>query len=357
LDSSANRLDWRDIRWRWPFASAIPGYGALSQAKGVMMERAGAPNFFVNRYTGPPRGRDYERWREELYRCTLRVDVQPGAGDSIDCELQASLLGGVLLGTFSGTSAEFSRTRDTLKDGYDGMCLVIATSGRVLISHEEHSIELSESQMCLGDMSVLCGTRMSNHSKIKTIRIPRTLLLTICPKAEDQLALALRGQPPVREAVARYHALAANLGPHTDVVGQHLMAQHMVDLIALLLGTDADRTELASYRGHSAARLDLMRADVIANLSRGDLTIYSVAQKAGVSPRNAQRIFEQTKTTFTEFLLEQRLLLMRKLLLDPLNRWRKISDLAHSAGFPDVSYFNRVFRRRFGVTPSDMRAA
>lgn len=321
------------------------------------MQQAGAPNIFVNRYTGPPRGRDYERWREELYRCTLRVDVQPGAGDSIDCKLQASLLSGLLFGEFKGTSAEFSRTRETLRDGYDGMCLVIATSGRALVSHERHSIELSDSQMCLGDMSVLCGTRMSNDSAINTIRIPRSLLLTICPKAEDRLALALIGQSPIGEAIARYHALAASVGPYTEVVGQHLMAQHMVDLIALLLGTDSDRTELATNRGHSAARLELMRADVIANLSRDDLTIYSVAQKAGLSPRHAQRMFEQTGTTFTEFLLEQRLLRVRKLLLDPLNRWRKVSDLAHSAGFPDVSYFNRVFRRRFGVTPSDMRGA
>jgi len=135
------------------------------------------------------------------------------------------------------------------------------------------------------------------------------------------------------------------------------MAQHMVDLVALLLGMDADRTELANNRGHSAARLDLMRADVIANPSRSDLTIYSVAGNADLSPRNAQRMFERTGTTFTEFLLEQRLRLVRKLLLDPLNRSRKISDLAHSAGFPDVSYFNRMFRRRFGVTPSDMRGA
>jgi AraC-like DNA-binding protein len=181
--------------------------------------------------------------------------------------------------------------------------------------------------------------------------------LTICPRAEDRLGLVLADQAPIREAIARYHALAASLGPHTDAVGQHLMAQHMVDLVGLLLGTDADRTELATSRGHSAARLDLMRADVMANLSRGDLTIYSVARNAGLSPRNAQRMFERTGTTFTEFLLEQRLLLVRKLLLDPLNRWRKVSDLAHSAGFPDVSYFNRVFRRRFGATPSDMRGA
>ena len=319
------------------------------------MQQAGAPNFFVTGYTGAPRGRDYEQWREELCRCTLRVDIQPGAGDSIDCKLQVSMVGGIMLAVASGSSAEISRTRETLKDGYDGLSLVIATSGRILLRHEEHSIELSESQMGLGDMSVLCGTRMSNNCEAKAIRIPRSLLLTICPKAEDRLGLVLGDQAPIREAIARYHALAPNVGPHTDVVGQHLRAQHMVDLIALLLGTDADRTELAKFRGHSAARLDLMRADIVANLSRGDLTINAVARKAGVSPRHAQRMFEQTGSTFTEFLVEQRLQRVRKLLLDPLNNWRKISDLAHSAGFPDVSYFNRVFRRRFGVTPSDMR--
>ncbi|WP_409190925.1 AraC family transcriptional regulator [Bradyrhizobium sp. RDM4] len=319
------------------------------------MQQTDAPNFIATGYSGPPHGPDYERWREELCRCTFRVDVQPGAGDSIDCQLQVSLLGDVMMAVASGSSAEISRTPETLKDGYDGLSLVIATSGPILLRHEEQSIELAESQMGLGDMGVLCGTRVSSGCEARAIRIPRSLLLTICPRAEDRLGMVLGGQAPIREAIARYHALAANAGPHTDVVGQHLMAQHMVDLIGLLLGTDADRTELANSRGHSAARLDLMRADVIANLSQGDLTIYSVARKAGLSPRHAQRMFEQTGTTFTEFLLEQRLLLVRRLLLDPLNRWRKVSDLAHSAGFPDVSYFNRVFRRRFGVTPSDMR--
>jgi len=31
--------------------------------------------------------------------------------------------------------------------------------------------------------------------------------------------------------------------------------------------------------------------------------------------------------------------------------------VAFDAGFGDLSYFNRVFRRRFGATPSDVRAA
>src|SRR5437764_6400677 len=159
-----------------------------------MMQQAGMPNFLVNRYTGPPQGRDYERWREELCRCNFRVDIQPGAGDSIDCKLQVSLLGDVLLAVAGGSSAEISRTPDILKDGYDGLSLVIATSGRLLLRHEEQSIELSETQMGLGDMSVLCGTRMSGDCEAKAIRIPRSLLLTICPKAEDRLGMGLRSE-------------------------------------------------------------------------------------------------------------------------------------------------------------------
>ncbi|WP_310473287.1 helix-turn-helix domain-containing protein [Bradyrhizobium centrosematis] len=34
---------------------------------------------------------------------------------------------------------------------------------------------------------------------------------------------------------------------------------------------------------------------------------------------------------------------------------RKIIEIAHLAGFHDVSYFHRAFRRRFGQTPDDVR--
>lgn len=94
----------------------------------------------------------------------------------------------------------------------------------------------------------------------------------------------------------------------------------------------------------------------MAALGRDDLCLSEIATRSGLSPRQAQRLFERASTTFTEFVLEQRLLQARKLLGDPRARTRKISDIAHSSGFSDLSYFNRAFKR-FGATPSELREA
>ena len=45
------------------------------------------------------------------------------------------------------------------------------------------------------------------------------------------------------------------------------------------------------------------------------------------------------------------------MLRDPRYAAWTISAVAYSVGFGDLSYFNRTFRRRFGATPSDIRAA
>jgi AraC-like DNA-binding protein len=45
------------------------------------------------------------------------------------------------------------------------------------------------------------------------------------------------------------------------------------------------------------------------------------------------------------------------LLSDPRCAGRKISAVAFDAGFSDLSYFNRTFRRRYGASPSELRAA
>ncbi|PDT76303.1 helix-turn-helix domain-containing protein [Bradyrhizobium sp. C9] len=56
-------------------------------------------------------------------------------------------------------------------------------------------------------------------------------------------------------------------------------------------------------------------------------------------------------------MLDTRLTSAHRLLTDRLWDERSISSIAFEAGFGDLPCFNRTFRRRYGATPSEIRAA
>jgi AraC-like DNA-binding protein len=60
---------------------------------------------------------------------------------------------------------------------------------------------------------------------------------------------------------------------------------------------------------------------------------------------------------FTDYVLAQRLAFAHRLLSDPRRDGLKISTIAFDAGFGDLSYFNRTFRRHYGMAPSEFRGA
>jgi AraC-like DNA-binding protein len=76
-----------------------------------------------------------------------------------------------------------------------------------------------------------------------------------------------------------------------------------------------------------------------------------------VSPRYVQKLFDSDGTTFSEYVLSHRLVHAHRALSDPRRAAEKIATIAFAAGFGDVSYFYRAFRRRYDMLPSDLRAA
>jgi len=82
-----------------------------------------------------------------------------------------------------------------------------------------------------------------------------------------------------------------------------------------------------------------------------------VAGTLGLSRRYVQQLLEETGKSFTERLVERRLDRAFAMLTDRRCPHLAIIDIAFAAGFGDVSHFNRVFRRRFGETPSGVRVA
>jgi AraC-like DNA-binding protein len=73
-------------------------------------------------------------------------------------------------------------------------------------------------------------------------------------------------------------------------------------------------------------------------------------------PRYLQRLLESMGTSFTAHVNQLRLQRAFTLLIEARDGKGRISDVALQAGFSDISHFNRLFRSRFGDTPSGVRA-
>ncbi len=106
-----------------------------------------------------------------------------------------------------------------------------------------------------------------------------------------------------------------------------------------------------------AARLYAIKSDILNHLGQQALSIHGIASRHGMSPTYVRRLFTAEGTSFAAFVLQQRLAVARLMLGDARFAHRAISAIAFEVGFGDVSHFQRAFRRRYGVKPSDMRDA
>jgi AraC-like DNA-binding protein len=318
------------------------------------MQTTRLPNRFSISHQGLSKGAAYEAWREGICRGFCRLDVGPADDEYIDCHNEFISLHPIAIATPRGTSARFARTRDLLSDGCDDMVLISATRGKVRVTQASKAIDLAAGQMCLTEMNIVGAVDLNQTGGFTTTRFPRRLLLQVAPSAETRLSRTLGHDRALSAMIERYSVLCSEIAGELDAIGQQAAAQHLADLVGHFIETGAEQKKVLP-RGVSMARLKVLEADVVRNLNKVNLTVETVARANGLSGRQVQRMFALAGTTFTDFVLEQRLLLARRLFLNESTGYRKVSDVALSVGFNDLSYFNRSFKKRFGVTPSDIR--
>jgi AraC-like DNA-binding protein len=137
---------------------------------------------------------------------------------------------------------------------------------------------------------------------------------------------------------------------------RRLAVDHFHDLVAMAVGATHDANEIANGRGVRAARMRAIKADIAQNLE-WEVTADGLGARHRVSPRYIRKLFEYESTSLSQYVLRQRLVRVHRMLADPRAVHLSIGRIAFEVGFGDLSTFNREFRRYFGATPSDVRAA
>ena len=293
--------------------------------------------------------------REVHGRLTARVDIEPAPGAPLHYRVIAWALPGLTVSMFSESALTIRRTRELLADGNDDVVFAVPPTAANMLSHRGR--ELSP----IGD-AVLISTAdvvridVPSGSQGPMVTLSRQRLARLVPGLEDAFMRPVPKDNEALQLLRRYVGLFEDQQNLATPELRSLVVNHVYDLVALALGATHDATAVANGRGVRAARLQAIKTEILNSLNRHELSLAGLAARHGVTPRHVQMLFESDGTTFSRFLLEQRLARARHLLSNPLLAERAISTIAYETGFGDLSHFNRAFRRRYGETPSDVRA-
>jgi AraC-like DNA-binding protein len=302
-----------------------------------------------------PENNKITTWCEQYGRIALNLDIKPADDAAFDCAVVARSLPGAQLLSADMSPLRVTRSRELIADGKDDVAFIINQSGAISASASGQDIALHG-----GDAVLISGTEVStfnrhSHGSSLSILIPRPALSSMIDNLDDLHMRRIPRDAGILNLLTAYAAPLLDDSLPTNPRVRTTAANHLQDLVALALGATRDAKEVATCRGLRAARLNSAKAYIAANSHRRDLSVAAVATHIGVTPRILQRLFERDGTTFTEYLLRQRLNRARRLLSAAELDHRYIGQIGFEVGFNDLSYFHRAFKRRFGLTPLGMR--
>ena len=281
----------------------------------------------------------------------MEFELQPDVPFKIDMALRTLPDFALVSGTISAMNCV--RTAELI-DSNDLVLSVALSAGSTLhVRGKELPIGLGMAALTRTSDVSHCITHST--SEFLNFRFPFD---NISPLVADLDDAVMRSIPVNTEAIrllVHYADMLNQEDLFAAVEVQSVVSTHLQDLAALAIGATRDAAEEANGRGIPAARLRAIKADIVKNISDRNLTIDTVALRHGITPRYVGMLFDGDATTFSEFVLVQRLNRAHRMLIDPRFSGWTISSIAFEAGFGDLSYFNRVFRRAYGGTPSDVR--
>ncbi len=239
------------------------------------------------------------------------------------------------------------------KSSEDDFLVNLTVRGCVTVTQHERDAVLRPGDFTVYDSARPCRIACRDPFELLVLKVPRPLFDAHCPLARDAMATPVPGDHGVGALFAPFFR---SLTVHASGLSLDASARIGATLLELLATALSDQTDSGVRLGvPRAAHMDRARRYMVDRIADPDLSPTTVAQALGISVRYLHAIFRAEDTSPSRWILQQRIHVAARLLTDPGQNGRSVTDIAYAVGFKDASHFTRTFKDRHGVSPREYR--
>jgi AraC-like DNA-binding protein/mannose-6-phosphate isomerase-like protein (cupin superfamily) len=281
-------------------------------------------------------------------------DVIPlTAEDDFHVTTATAMTGNALLVDSRATDLEYDRTPVHIaRGGLDHYHITLCIEGEMRFSSGRREVTVGPGDICLIDMAQPNRTVFrggGRRTRLMAIIVQRSMLAPRLAHPDSATATLLPSDHPHARLLASHYAALA-LPPEPEAGSVEATIEAIADIVAAAAGGTAEGVERAERHLYLA----MIKRRIADNLETDALAVSELCRHFQISRATLYRLFE-ADGGLAHYVREQRLNLAFRQLLSPTAQDKRLIDLAIGLRFSSDSTFIRAFRRKFGLTPGELR--
>ncbi len=300
---------------------------------------------------GLPIRQQYEAWRSWHDR-TFDGSPDRPAEEGFVAESKILWTEGFALVRVSTPAMKVMRTRALIRrNPVDHFVITLGNSGTTTLSAENTTRDVAARAPFVLSLGHEMLSARGPGDRLQ-LYLPRDSFREIAPVLDAARGMVVSGS--LGTLLAEFLELLERNLHKIDVASAASLKDAVGSMIAACIAPSPDRIAAAKSQ-LDVGRLEKVRRVVRRDLHSPLLGLDLICRSIGMSRSTLYRLME-SQGGVTRYIRRQRLVESHAALCDPAGG-KSIAAIAEELCFADASEFSRAFRREFGASPSDVRAA
>lgn len=290
---------------------------------------------------------------------SMLCEVEIVKGERPPGVMHASRVGDMMLLRSTGQAGRLISARsDRLirRSNTDDFLIGMVVDGNISISQEGREALLSPNELILIDSGRKYEVDISTPLDLIVLKIARKSVQTHIMENGRYLGLSLKTDQGLGFVVKSMLNACIATASHISAYEARRFESGLIDMMGSAYRHQVDgETDVNGKQAYKV--FNRLRQFIEDYLSDPDLGPAMVSRELALSERYIRKMFAAQGTTLMGWIKDRRLQKCHQAINSGGGEYTSFAEIAYASGFSDISSFNRAFKVKFGVTPSEVKRA